>query len=89
MKVSMVEPQNYPTVGFAEFGPQSLMVRFGRKSEVARGVIVKGVSRRSNSVWNARYSEQNPRSWSISLLTKWIGSMYLEIVYTSEITLYK
>ena len=44
----MVEPQNHPTLhmaDFAMFGPQNSVVCFRRESEMARGVIVKGVSR--------------------------------------------
>jgi hypothetical protein len=48
----MVEPQNHPTTGFAEFGPQNLVVQFQGESEVAHGVIAKCASRQSNFVWS-------------------------------------
>jgi hypothetical protein len=64
--VSVVEPQNHPVAGFTKFGPQNSMVRFPWKSEATHGIIAKCASRRSNFVWSAWPSDQNPRSWSIS-----------------------
>ena len=49
-------------------------------TEAEGGGIMKGVSRRSNFMWSAWPSDQNPRIWSILLPTKWIGSMYLGVV---------
>jgi hypothetical protein len=78
--ISMVEPQNHPTPGFAEFGPQNSMVRFQRESEAACGVIEKGASRRSNFTWRAGPSDHNRRSWFILPTAKWICSIYLGVV---------
>jgi hypothetical protein len=39
MTISLVDPQNHPAVGFAEFGPQNSVVWFQRESEAARGVV--------------------------------------------------
>jgi hypothetical protein len=64
----LVAPQNDPTlrrVGFAEFGPQNLVVQFQQESEEARGVIVKGATRRSNFVWSAWPLDAYFSSWSI------------------------
>jgi hypothetical protein len=51
--VSVVEPQNHPATGFAEFGPQNMVAWFQRKSEAAYGVITKDALRRSNFLWSA------------------------------------
>jgi hypothetical protein len=45
--------QNHPALrmaGFAEFGPQNSAVAVQEGSVAARGMIVEGASRRSNSV---------------------------------------
>jgi hypothetical protein len=64
-KLSVVEPQNHPTAGFAEFGPQISIVSFQQESDVARDIIKKGASRQSNFVCSAWSSDQNPKSWFI------------------------
>jgi hypothetical protein len=47
----MVEPTKHPPLqfaGFTGFGPQNPVVRFRRESMSSRGIITKGMSRRSN-----------------------------------------
>jgi hypothetical protein len=58
----VVEPQNHPSIGFTEFGPQNSAMRFQQKLEATRGVIAKGASRRSNFVWSMWPLDQNRRS---------------------------
>jgi hypothetical protein len=52
----VVEPQNHPTLhmaGFDRVWASKLGGVVLGESEAARGVIAKGVSRRSNFVWSA------------------------------------
>jgi hypothetical protein len=57
------------------FGLKTWRWQFRQELDVARGVIIEGASTRSNSVWRAWPSDENSRSWSISLLVELIGSM--------------
>jgi hypothetical protein len=85
----LVESQNHPAAGFAEFGPQNSVMRFRRESKTACGLIAKSACRRSNFMWSAWPLDRNPKSWSIFPLAKWIGSIYVGVVYEIEITVYK
>jgi hypothetical protein len=87
MAVLVVEHQNHPPAGFAEFGSQNSAAQFQRELEATCGIIAKCASRQSNFLWSVWPLDQNLRCWSISHPSKWIGSMYLWV--TSEINLYK
>jgi hypothetical protein len=68
-----VEPQNHPAlrmVGFTGFGPQNSAVWFPQEPETTHGIIVKGVSRRSNFMWSAWPSDAYSKRWSIFLMVK-------------------
>jgi hypothetical protein len=80
MEVSVVESQNHPSAGFAEFGPQN--------SEVAVPMgIEDGTWRHHEGSVEAKQLRvecvainQYPRSWSILPPPEWICSLYLGLV---------